>query len=75
VGGLLHCGQHAFGRVATCNASPDFKRYWRLQKVLGRDGGLRAFMREGRTQASYEQFTLSASQHPDLKVTVLVPVK
>lgn len=58
-----------------CNASPDFNRYWRQQKVLGRDGGLRTFMREGRTQASYEQFTLSASQHPDLKVTVLVPVK
>ncbi len=58
-----------------CNASPDFKRYWRQQKVLGRDGGLRAFIREGRTQASYEQFTLSTPQHPDLKVTVLVLVK
>lgn len=58
-----------------CNASPDFKRYWRQQKVLGRDGGLRAFMRAGRTPSSYEQFALSALLHPDLKVTVLVPVK
>jgi len=58
-----------------CDASPDFNRYWRQQNVLGRDGGLRTFMRDGRTQATYEQFTLSASQHPDLKVTVLVPVK
>jgi hypothetical protein len=58
-----------------CNASHDFNRYWRQQKVLGRDGGVRTFMREGRTQASYEQFTFSASQHPDLKLTVLVPVK
>jgi transcriptional regulator with XRE-family HTH domain len=58
-----------------CNASPDFNRYWRQQKVLGRDGGLRAFMREGHRQANYEQFTLSALQHPDLKVTVLVPVE
>jgi hypothetical protein len=57
-----------------CNASPDFSRYWRQQKVLGRDGGLRAFRCEGQTQANYQQFTLSASQHPDIKVTVLVPV-
>ncbi|MGH8141840.1 MAG: helix-turn-helix transcriptional regulator [Steroidobacteraceae bacterium] len=58
-----------------CNASPDFTRYWRQQKVLARDGGQRAFMREGRTLACYEQFTLSALQYPDLKVTVLVPEK
>ena len=58
-----------------CNASPEFNRYWQQQKVLDRDGGLRAFIREGRTQATYEQFTLCATQHPDLKVTVLVPVK
>lgn len=59
-----------------CNASPDFTRYWRQQKVLGRDGGQRAFMREGRTKPKYyEQCTLAASQHPDLKVTVLVPSK
>jgi transcriptional regulator with XRE-family HTH domain len=56
-----------------CNASPDFNRYWRQQKVLGRDGGLRAFTGAGHTQVNYEQFTLSALQHPDLKVTVLVP--
>jgi transcriptional regulator with XRE-family HTH domain len=58
-----------------CNASAEFNRYWRQQKVLGRDGGLRTFMRKERTQARYEQFTLSVSQYPELKVTVLVPVK
>jgi transcriptional regulator with XRE-family HTH domain len=58
-----------------CNASPDFNRYWRQQKVLGRDGGLRTFMHDGRTRLSYEQFALSALLHPDLKVTVLVPVR
>jgi transcriptional regulator with XRE-family HTH domain len=58
-----------------CNASPDFNRYWRQQKVLARDGGLRAFIHEGRKRSKYEQFALSALMHPDLKVTVLVPVR
>ena len=56
------------------NASPEFNRFWRQQKVLGRDGGQRAFMHAGQKKPRcYDQFTLSASQHPDLKVTVLVP--
>jgi len=61
--------------VELCSGSPDFERYWQQQKVLGRDGGVRTFMREGHKQASFEQFTLSVPQNPDLKVTVLVPVK
>lgn len=57
-----------------CDASAEFKRCWRQQKVLGRDGGLRTFTLTGRRQARYEQFTLSSAQHPDIKVTVLVPL-
>ena len=58
-----------------CSASPEFDRCWRQQRVKGRDGGMRVFLREGRTQSSFEQFTFSPALHPDLKLTVLVPAR
>lgn len=54
-------------------ASRDFDRAWRSQKVLSREGGLRAFEHPRAGRQGYEQFTLRVAQHPDLKLTVLVP--
>lgn len=54
-------------------ASPEFNRFWRQQKVLGRDGGQRTFRHKRRGKCAYEQFTLAVAQYPDIKVTVLSP--
>jgi transcriptional regulator with XRE-family HTH domain len=53
-------------------ASRDFDRAWRSQKVLSREGGLRAFAHARTGRHDYEQFTLRVAQHPDLKLTVLL---
>ncbi|RZL04392.1 MAG: XRE family transcriptional regulator [Rubrivivax sp.] len=55
------------------SASRAFDTAWRSQKVLSREGGLRAFEHPLSGRRDYEQFTLRVAQHPDLKLTVLVP--
>jgi len=55
------------------SASPAFDAAWRSQKVLSREGGLRAFDHARSGRRAFEQFTLRVAQHPDLKLTVLVP--
>jgi transcriptional regulator with XRE-family HTH domain len=57
------------------SASRDFDRAWRSQKVLSREGGRRAFSHARSGSREYEQFTLRVAQHPDLKLTVLVPLE
>lgn len=54
-------------------ASPEFAAAWKAQRVLGRDGGRRAFRLRGRGVREYEQYTLRVAQQPELKLTVLVP--
>lgn len=55
------------------SGSRAFDAAWRSQKVLSREGGLRAFEHAHSGRREYEQFTLRVAQHPDLKLTVLVP--
>lgn len=55
------------------SASRAFDSAWKSQKVLSREGGLRAFEQARSGRRDYEQFTLRVAQHPDLKLTVLVP--
>ncbi|MDO9005619.1 MAG: helix-turn-helix transcriptional regulator [Aquabacterium sp.] len=55
------------------SASRAFDVAWRSQKVLSREGGRRAFEQARSGRREYEQFTLRVAQHPDLKLTVLVP--
>lgn len=55
------------------SASRTFDAAWQSQKVLSREGGLRAFEHARSGRREYEQFTLRVAQHPDLKLTVLVP--
>ena len=54
-------------------ASAEFAAAWRAQRVLGRDGGRRAFRLRGLGLCEYEQYTLRVAQQPELKLTVLVP--
>jgi len=55
------------------SASRAFDAAWKSQKVLSREGGRRAFEHARSGRREYEQFTLRVAQHPDLKLTVLVP--
>jgi transcriptional regulator with XRE-family HTH domain len=55
-------------------ASREFAAGWRSQRVLSRDGGRRSF-RVGRKVAHFEQHILRVVRRPDLRMTVLVPVK
>jgi transcriptional regulator with XRE-family HTH domain len=55
-------------------ASREFAAGWRSQRVLSRDGGRRSFRaRKGET-AQFDQHILRMARHPDLRLTVLVPV-
>jgi transcriptional regulator with XRE-family HTH domain len=55
-------------------ASPAFAAAWRSEDVLGRDGGERRF-RQGRRVRTFEQVTLRAANHPELKVVVLLGLR
>lgn len=55
------------------HASRAFDAAWQSQQVLGREGGQRAFEHPRHGRRTCEQFTLRVAQHPDLKLTVLVP--
>jgi transcriptional regulator with XRE-family HTH domain len=52
-------------------ASASFSAAWRSEAVRGREGGERRFRRDGRIR-SFEQVTLRAATHPELKVVVLL---
>ena len=52
--------------------SAAFAAAWRSESVLGRQGGERRFRSAGRIRA-FEQVTLRAALHPELKVVVLLP--
>jgi transcriptional regulator with XRE-family HTH domain len=52
--------------------SPAFAVAWRSEAVSGREGGERRFRSAGRIRA-YEQVTLRAALHPELKLVVLLP--
>lgn len=54
--------------------SAEFAAAWRSQRVLAREGGLRAFAHPRRGHCAYTQHTLRVSDHPDLKLIVLLPV-
>lgn len=53
--------------------SPAFAAAWRSEAVSGREGGERRFRSASRIR-TYEQLTLRAALHPELKVVVLLPV-
>jgi transcriptional regulator with XRE-family HTH domain len=55
-------------------ASREFASAWRSQRVLSRDGGHRS-LRSGRKVVHFEQHILNIVRRPDLRMTVLVPVK
>ncbi len=52
--------------------SPDFRRLWREQAVLDREGGERRFSNPARR---FYQSTLVLSSHPDIKLVVLTPLE
>ena len=53
-------------------ASSDFDRFWREQKVLNREGGERVFKHPTRGRLSYQQLTLRVAQADDLKLVMLM---
>ena len=58
-----------------CAASPEFADAWRSQQVLARDGGRRSFqVREGQ-ELHFEQHILRVARQPELRMTVLVPLR
>jgi len=54
--------------------SPDFLRFWNEHGVLGREGGERTFDHPQHGFLRYGQVTFAVAGHPDLKLTILVPV-
>ena len=56
-----------------CAASSAFESAWRSQQVLSREGGRRSFEHPKRGRCVYQQYTLRVAQHPELKLTVLLP--
>ena len=73
-------GQHAddpalrqlIGDVARDSA--EFRELWRLQDVVGREGGLRRFQSSAGDALSFNQVTLHLAKRPDLKLVMLLPV-
>ncbi len=54
--------------------SGDFARFWDAHGVLGREGGERTFNHPSDGFLRYEQITFDLAGHPDIKLTMLVPV-
>lgn len=54
-----------------CARSAAFAAAWRSESVLAREGGERRF-RQGSRIRRFEQMTLRAARHPELKVVVLL---
>jgi transcriptional regulator with XRE-family HTH domain len=57
---------------ALTNESPDFRRFWSEQAVLGREGGERRFNLPSRR---FYQSTLTLSSHPEAKLVTLTPIE
>lgn len=53
--------------------SEEFARFWDEHGVLGREGGERTFNHSRAGFLRYEQVTFQVANHPDLKMTMLVP--
>ncbi len=56
-----------------CGASPEFRRGWQGQRVLGREGGHRAFAHTARGRLDFDQVTFVPSAEPDYKLVLLLP--
>jgi transcriptional regulator with XRE-family HTH domain len=54
--------------------SPEFAEMWEQHGVLGREGGERTFNHPQDGFLRYEQVTFELAAHPDVKLTVLVPM-
>lgn len=73
-------GQHAddpalrelIGDVARDSA--EFRALWRLQDVVGREGGLRRFQLPAGQALSFNQVTLHLAKRQDLKLVMLLPI-
>lgn len=54
-----------------CLTSPSFNRAWSAQTVLGREGGIRSFLRPDEGKCTYQQFTLRMAQQNEVKLIIL----
>ena len=54
--------------------SAEFRQLWRLQDVVGREGGLRRFQQPTGNELSFNQVTLHLAKRHDLKLVMLLPV-
>lgn len=54
--------------------SAEFRQLWRLQDVVGREGGLRRFQISAGQELSFSQVTLHLAKRHDLKLVMLLPV-
>jgi transcriptional regulator with XRE-family HTH domain len=52
--------------------SPEFRRLWRLQDVVEREGGVREFNHPRQGPLRYEQVNLRLAQRRDIKLVILV---
>ncbi|CAN5379902.1 helix-turn-helix transcriptional regulator [soil metagenome] len=53
--------------------SPDFKRLWKSQNVLGRDGGKRRFLHHAQGEREFEQVSFSVAARRGFKLVMLLP--
>ncbi|WP_206298905.1 hypothetical protein, partial [Pseudomonas viridiflava] len=54
--------------------SAEFRQLWRLQDVVGREGGVRKFQTLEGSEFSFNQVTLHLAKRHDLKLVMLLPV-
>lgn len=59
---------------ALLQQSPDFKRLWEEQSVLGREGGERTFDHPACGFLRYEQMTFALTNRPDFRLVVLTEI-
>jgi len=52
--------------------SPTFLQYWKMQDVIDREGGQRAFNHPTRGHLGFQQITLRVANRPDLKLIMLI---
>lgn len=57
-----------------CRESPEFRQGWQGQRVLGRDGGHRAFDHPARGRLDFDQATFVPAAEPDYKLVMLLPL-
>ena len=73
--GSLHLGDPAIRALIADlrDRSPDFARLWEARDVSGREGGRRLFDHPQDGLLAYDQVSFKLAQHPELKLTMLVP--